>query len=188
MFLTFQLDANLVAKISDFGLSKIKETTIISNTAISTVGSVPWAAPEYLTVKRKNERNEKGDVFSFGVIVWELVTLQTPWKAGNHTIEDIKEYVIEGVRLEMPKCSEKLQNVMKRCWDHGIWFLVTRIYIFIDPAKRPSFGDLVDEFQELNKENLIDSQGMNLEQQELLKVKKALKERKAELGLSSDSE
>ena len=116
---SFQLDSNLVAKISDFGLSKIKESTIMSNTAINTVGSVPWAAPEYLTVKRKNERNEKGDVFSFGVIVWELVTLQVPWKSGNHTIEDIKESVIEGVRLEIPKCSERLQNVMKRCWDHG---------------------------------------------------------------------
>ena len=52
----------------------------------------------------------------------------------------------------------------------------------LDPAKRPSFGELVDEFQNSQDEE----SWINSEQKELIKVKKALQARKAEL--SSDSE
>ncbi len=109
------------AKISDFGLSKTREHShTATNTTANTIGSVPWAAPEYLTVKRIKERNEKGDIYSFGVIAWELVTRQTPWKSYNYSVEDIKECVVGGVQLEIPStCPPELAEIMKQCWDIG---------------------------------------------------------------------
>jgi serine/threonine protein kinase len=81
------------------------------------MGNVSWTAPEYLTYKRKNERNEKGDVFSFGVIVWELVTRQIPWRGADMTHEDIKDAVIDGERLEIPSsCPDVFKQVMIQCW------------------------------------------------------------------------
>jgi serine/threonine protein kinase len=88
-----------------------------SNTPANTLGTFPWTAPEYLTVKRYKERNEKGDVFSFGVIVWELITRQIPWKSEGFSSEDIKEAVVSGDRLEIPStCPEDLKKVMNQCW------------------------------------------------------------------------
>ena len=115
-----QLDGHLTPKISDFGLSKTREHSNVSNTHVNTLGTCAWAAPEYLTVERIDERNEKGDVFSFGVIAWELLTCQTPWKSKKYTNDDIKQSVIKGERLTIPSdCAESLREVMKKCWKHG---------------------------------------------------------------------
>ena len=85
------------------------------------LGTIPWTAPEYLTVKRKKERNEKGDVFSFGVIVWELVTRKMPWRAEGYSRDDIREVVVSGERLEIPKtCTEIVREVMNQCWNDSL--------------------------------------------------------------------
>ena len=100
-------------------MSKTKQHSIV-NTEINSVGTVCWAAPEYLTVKRLNERSEKGDVYSFGVIAWELVTMETPWNSKTLSLEDIKESVINGQRLKIPDtCPKQLKEVIEMCWQHG---------------------------------------------------------------------
>lgn len=115
--LNILLDSDLHAKITDFGLAKTKSHSQ-SNTSVNTLGTVLWSAPEYLTIKRIKERNEKGDVYSFGIIVWELVTRKTPWREEGYSGEDVKEAVISGLRLEIPKsCPENLREVMNKCWD-----------------------------------------------------------------------
>jgi sterile alpha motif and leucine zipper-containing kinase AZK len=111
------MDSHLHTHISDFGLSKTKEHTAVTSNQTDVMGSVPWAAPENLTYKRRAERGEKGDVYSFGVIVWELVTCEIPWKSTGMSSSDIKEAVTDGMRLEIPSsCSDLLREVMVRCW------------------------------------------------------------------------
>jgi serine/threonine protein kinase len=65
----------LLLQIADFGISKSKATTSMMVTA--TKGTCQWQAPESIM-------GEKGttaiDVYSFGVILWELNTRQRPWK------------------------------------------------------------------------------------------------------------
>ena len=91
------------------------------NTQNETLGTIPWAAPEYLTVTRYEERNEKGDIFSFGVIAWELVTQQTPWEKEGFSSKDVKQHVKRGGRLKIPKnCPEKLQALITMCWQDSI--------------------------------------------------------------------
>ncbi|GFQ04967.1 serine/threonine-protein kinase ctr1 [Phtheirospermum japonicum] len=68
------VDKNWTVKVCDFGLSRFKANTFISSKSVA--GTPEWMAPEFL---RGEPSNEKSDVFSFGVILWELVTLQQPW-------------------------------------------------------------------------------------------------------------
>ena len=125
------MDGDFHAKISDFGLAKTKEYSK-TNTFVDVLGTVPWAAPEYLTGKRFTERNEKGDIFSFGVIAWELLTRQVPWKSEGYSAKDIQYNVKKGKRLEIPvKCPEKYKEMMNVCWnDSKEFILAIEIYIF----------------------------------------------------------
>lgn len=170
------MDSSLTAKITDFGLSKTKE--ILSTTSSSTteiIGTIAWAPPENLTYKRISERGPPGDVYSFGVIAWELVSHQTPWQ--GFTREDVKEAVLEGVRLEIPKdCPKELKELMTLCWKNGS---NAKVNIFIkikDILKRPKFQVIVDFFEEEKDE----------EEMELLDAKKQLKMKMEELGFSEN--
>lgn len=62
--------------IADFGLTRIKDSQSMS----TRVGSPAWSAPEVL---RGEQYDEKADVFSFGVVMWEIVMCQPPYKGMN---------------------------------------------------------------------------------------------------------
>ncbi|XP_071935172.1 uncharacterized protein [Coffea arabica] len=61
-------------KICDFGLSRVLMTTPMKD--YSSAGTPEWMAPELI---RNEPFTEKCDIFSFGVIIWELCTLNKPW-------------------------------------------------------------------------------------------------------------
>ena len=64
-------------QVCDFGLSKIKQATFLTaTTGGGGVGTVQWMAPEFLN---SEPCDEKGDVYSYGVILYELVTGKKPW-------------------------------------------------------------------------------------------------------------
>lgn len=62
-------------KICDFGLSRVLTTTPMRDS--SSAGTPEWMAPELI---RNEPFTEKCDIFSLGVIIWELYTLNRPWK------------------------------------------------------------------------------------------------------------
>ncbi|XP_020585615.1 LIM domain kinase 1 isoform X2 [Phalaenopsis equestris] len=65
-------------KVGDFGLSSLKISTVV--TTKNGIGTPQWMAPEVL---RGEYSSEKSDVFSFGVILWELMTESIPWRNLN---------------------------------------------------------------------------------------------------------
>ena len=100
-------------------MSKTVANTIKNSTKVH-VGSAPWSAPEYLNPRRINERNGKGDVFSFGVIVWEIVTGLFPWESEKYGHMDIAFSVNAGEQLVIPDtCNDILRNIMQGCWNQG---------------------------------------------------------------------
>ncbi|KAK8505134.1 hypothetical protein V6N13_026000 [Hibiscus sabdariffa] len=103
-----------------------------------------WMAPEFL---RGEPSNEKSDVYSFGVILWELVTMQQPW-SGLSPAQVVGAVAFQNRRLAIPpNTSPKLASLMESCWVD-------------DPARRPSFDNIVEALKKLLKSPLRSMQNV----------------------------
>lgn len=105
----------------------------------SKIGTYQWMAPEVIVGKRYTE---KADVFSFGVILWELATRKPPYYGIDGQVVS-QRVVKEGLR---PKISEKeapgpFLDLMKRCWAE-------------DPERRPKFEEIIRELMQMNFKNV----------------------------------
>lgn len=116
------LDAKGCAKVADFGTARatgeFQEYTCASSTG-SLVGSVAWMAPEAL----HGEASFPSDVFSFGVLLWELATLKLPWK-GVEIAPLICKVCFQRERLPTDSIIaqghyEALPDILARCWVHN---------------------------------------------------------------------
>ncbi|CAM8886812.1 unnamed protein product [Rhodiola kirilowii] len=105
------VDKNWVVKVCDFGLSRLKHQTFLSSK--STAGTPEWMAPEVL----KNEpSNEKSDVFSYGVILWELLTLRGPWSELN-AMQVVGAVGFQNRRLDIPADADPtISQLISDCW------------------------------------------------------------------------
>ncbi|KAI8464201.1 MAG: kinase-like domain-containing protein, partial [Monoraphidium minutum] len=70
------VSARFEVKVADFGLSRIKDATHLQNSRAGLEGTIEYAAPEVL---RGEPYTEKCDVWSFGVVLWELLTRARPY-------------------------------------------------------------------------------------------------------------
>ncbi|KAG9150751.1 hypothetical protein Leryth_002910 [Lithospermum erythrorhizon] len=114
-----------VCKIGDLGLSKVKQHTLVSG---GVRGTLPWMAPELLSGKT-NMVSDKIDVYSFGIVMWELLTGDQPY-SDMHSASIIGGIVNDSLRPEIPTwCDPEWKSLMESCWA-------------TDPGKRPSFCEI----------------------------------------------
>ncbi|KAK7265293.1 hypothetical protein RJT34_32911 [Clitoria ternatea] len=114
-----------ICKIGDLGLSKVKQHTLVSG---GVRGTLPWMAPELLSGK-SNMVTEKIDVYSFGIVMWELLTGDEPY-ADMHCASIIGGIVNNTLRPKLPTwCDPEWKSLMESCWAS-------------DPAERPSFSEI----------------------------------------------
>ncbi|KAI7727802.1 hypothetical protein M8C21_005940 [Ambrosia artemisiifolia] len=97
-----------IVKICDFGLSRVLTTEHMSD--CSSAGTPEWMAPELI---RNEPFTEKCDIFSLGVIIWELCTLHRPWE-GIPPAQVVRAVGFDGTRLEIPE--GPLGNLIADCW------------------------------------------------------------------------
>ncbi|TKY49422.1 Serine/threonine-protein kinase EDR1 [Spatholobus suberectus] len=114
-----------ICKVGDFGLSKIKRNTLVSG---GVRGTLPWMAPELLNGS-SNKVSEKVDVFSFGIVLWEILTGDEPY-ANMHYGAIIGGIVNNTLRPTIPSyCDLEWKTLMEQCWAPN-------------PAVRPSFTEI----------------------------------------------
>ncbi|XP_022100093.1 uncharacterized protein LOC110984335 isoform X2 [Acanthaster planci] len=133
------LSEDYVCKVSDFGLAR--EVAGDHQYEMKSKGRVPvrWLAPESLL---HNLYTSQSDVWSFGVLMWELVTLGSHPYPGMSSQQVIAK-VRQGYRLPKPEhCSQDIYEMMASCWTE-------------DPEKRPTFQRLRFNFETM----LSDAQG-----------------------------
>eukprot|EP01090_Pellita_catalonica_P021565 TRINITY_DN8107_c0_g1_i2.p1 TRINITY_DN8107_c0_g1~~TRINITY_DN8107_c0_g1_i2.p1 ORF type:complete len:616 (+),score=81.93 TRINITY_DN8107_c0_g1_i2:135-1982(+) len=109
------VDENWNVKITDFGLSRIKTHTI--QTTTNNLGSVAWMAPEAILHKCYSE---KSDVFSYGIVMWELVAQETPYVTeGLGNVQIAMGVTNNNLRPTIPPgqtCPVFFKELMEKCW------------------------------------------------------------------------
>lgn len=121
-------------KLSDFGESRLLETRESHQTGL--VGTPAWMAPEMMGRK---SYTEKVDIYSFGIVLWEILTEQMPFD-GLHQgqvfqlilIDDDRPYISEDVAAAHPE----MVDLICRCWS-------------TEPEDRPSADEVVAAIDEM---------------------------------------
>ncbi|XP_057874098.1 serine/threonine-protein kinase EDR1 isoform X4 [Cryptomeria japonica] len=120
------VDKHLTVKICDFGLSRIMTNLPIRDTVAA--GTPEWMAPELL---RNEPFTYKCDIFSLGVIMWELCTLKRPWEAVQ-PMQVVYAVAHEGARLDIPE--GPIGKLISDCW--------------ADADDRPSYEEIFTRLHE----------------------------------------
>ena len=124
-------------KICDFGLSQIISKDS-KTPGLKGIGSVQWMAPETLQVNTADNINEKVDVYSFGIIIWEIWARTQPYK--DMDVSQVINYVVNEngrpdldliKKEEMPEGLLGLFELMEKCWNK-------------DPNSRPDFSEILE--------------------------------------------
>ena len=121
---------NHIAKISDFGLCSSCDQTFSDQSSWTQKLPIKWLALESLTNRMFSE---KSDVWSFGVLMYEMFTFgQIPYASMNN--DELLVFLQSNGRLERPaNMTDELCEIMYSCW-------------IKDMEKRPNFAQLQDKF------------------------------------------
>ncbi|XP_048699802.1 mitogen-activated protein kinase kinase kinase 21 isoform X2 [Caretta caretta] len=116
---------NKTLKITDFGLAREWHRT----TKMSAAGTYAWMAPEVI----KSSVFSKGsDIWSYGVLLWELLTGEVPYR-GIDGLAVAYGVAVNKLTLPIPStCPEPFAKLMKECWEQ-------------DPHIRPSFALILEQ-------------------------------------------
>lgn len=137
----FLFDKNHRIKVCDFGLSDLFERGKKLYDDEGAKGTPLYMAPE---VMLGEEFNEKADVYSFGIVLWEILTRKEPFSQYSDYDIFVAAICDEGVRPPIPDdCIPSLRKLMTDCWD-------------ANPKKRPDFVDIVKRLDEIIIEYAIE--------------------------------
>ncbi|XP_067887917.1 tyrosine-protein kinase FRK-like [Heterodontus francisci] len=116
---------NITCKISDFGLTKLLKDVTAAKITHDQL-PIKWTAPE---VAITNQVSTKSDVWSFGIVLFEITTYGKVPYTGMSNRMVISE-LVQGYRMPCPNdCPQAIYNIMRECWNEV-------------PSQRPSFSTL----------------------------------------------
>ncbi|CAO2147763.1 unnamed protein product [Urochloa humidicola] len=118
-----------VVKVADFGLARFQDE---GGEMTAETGTYRWMAPEVIN---HQPYDNKADVYSFGIVLWELMTSKIPYT----TLSPLQAAVgvRQGLRPQLPENAHpRLLNLMQRCWETV-------------PSDRPTFTDIITELEDI---------------------------------------
>ena len=127
------LDHACNAKLADFGWTRIKAKKMTAK-----IGTYQWMAPEVISGFKYTE---KADVFSYGIILWELATRKPPYYGVDGT-EVSQKVVKEDLRPQISRDEESsipssFNELMRDCWARN-------------PVERPQFDEIISRLEEMD--------------------------------------
>ncbi|XP_026393985.1 serine/threonine-protein kinase STY46-like [Papaver somniferum] len=133
------MDENEVVKVADFGVARVQ---VQSGVMTAETGTYRWMAPEVIEHK---PYDHKADVFSFAIVLWELLTGKLPYEYLT-PLQAAVGVVQKGLRPTIPKQTHpKLAELLEKCWQQ-------------DPSLRPDFSEIIDILRQITKEVVDDGE------------------------------
>ncbi|XP_058777733.1 serine/threonine-protein kinase STY17 [Vicia villosa] len=127
------MDENELVKVADFGVARVQTQ---SGVMTAETGTYRWMAPEVIEHK---PYDQKADVFSFGISLWELLTGELPYSYLT-PLQAAVGVVQKGLRPTIPKHTHpRLSELLERCWQQ-------------DPKERPAFSEIIEILLQIAKE------------------------------------
>uniref|UniRef100_A0A0K8SM14 mitogen-activated protein kinase kinase kinase n=1 Tax=Lygus hesperus TaxID=30085 RepID=A0A0K8SM14_LYGHE len=124
-------------KITDLGLAR----EVYSTTRMSAAGTYAWMAPEVI---HQSTFSKYSDVWSFGVVLWELLTGEFPYK----DIEPLSiAYGVASNKLRLPipsTCPQAWKDLLQDCWAHN-------------SHDRPAFNEILDRLDIIARSGFINT-------------------------------
>ncbi|MCO5608573.1 hypothetical protein L7F22_062784 [Adiantum nelumboides] len=140
------LDGKLVAKVADFGLSKLApDEGGVGHVSTQVKGTLGYLDPEYYTTQRLSD---KSDVYSFGVVILELITSRQPIEHGRFIVREVKTALQRG---GLPALRDSLLDlkIAKACPDSQLKPLLDLALRSVEEsaALRPSMKQVTKELE-----------------------------------------
>ncbi|XP_053147694.1 insulin receptor [Hemicordylus capensis] len=123
---------DFTVKIGDFGMTRDIYETDYYRKGGKGLLPVRWMAPESL---KDGIFTACSDVWSFGVVLWEINSLaEQPYQGLSN--EQVLKFIMDGGCLERPEhCTERLHNLMQMCWQYN-------------PKTRPTFIEIIETLKD----------------------------------------
>eukprot|EP01117_Protostelium_nocturnum_P007334 TRINITY_DN2624_c0_g1_i1.p1 TRINITY_DN2624_c0_g1~~TRINITY_DN2624_c0_g1_i1.p1 ORF type:complete len:1555 (-),score=571.21 TRINITY_DN2624_c0_g1_i1:63-4487(-) len=133
------VDKDLNLKICDFGVAKFmqKENKVTRNY----FSTVAWSSPELL---ENGGYTEKADIYSFGLVLWSILTGVEPWETKNE-FQTIYAVLTSDERPIIPEGTiPKVKELIEICWAR-------------EPSVRPPFGKIIEMLRKIKDDPTSDT-------------------------------